>query len=404
MRGDAKYWLVLALVLSAAVAFETLRPRPLDWTPTLLPGDTRPYGAEALYRLLPGLVGGEVRVESAPLLDLFETLDTAETLLLMDVQMRLSDFEVRELLAFVEGGGTVVLAAHELPPAMDDTLGLDTFSNPLARLLPTSEKVDTLTVEFVAPGLDGPLRVVEALAPAEADLLDPDSTRWAVPRQTLATDGPGSVLAVRYPVGSGALVFTHAPLLLSNYGFVNSEGAAFAEKLFAYVPEGDVVWWRRGFAEAQTPLRYVLRQDGLRRAFYTALFGVLLFMLMAARRRERPVPTVAPPRNATVDFVRTIGMLYYNRGDHANLAAKLRAQFHAYARDVLNLSMPPDAPDFALHVAQRSGVAREQVDALLAHLDRSEKQQNTYSRDLLDLSHDLQAFYRASTRTSRQPA
>lgn len=401
MAGEGKYWLMLALVIGAAVAYEVARPRPLDWTPTLAPADTRPYGAEVLSRLLPDMIQGDVVEEYRPLNLWLENLaPESATLLILANEAELEPASVRLLLGFVEKGGTVLVAAHWLSSAMDDTLGIYTARTSLAELLPFAQRVDTTEMFFLAPGLAGSADVSAALLSARMRYEGEDSARWAIRPVVLAEAGQNSrPLALLYPSAQGgALVYTNAPLLLSNFGLLNSEGKAFLERLFAYVPEGTLVWWRRGAGEASTPLRYVLSQDSLRWAFYMLLVGIALFMAGAARRRERPVPTIAAPRNDTVDFVRTMGRLYYNRGDHANLAAKLRAQFYGYVRDTLGLSLPPTDPAYARGVAARSGVPFGDVEKLLAHLSRSALSQGMQSRDLLDLNRDLQSFYDASVR------
>ncbi len=405
MRGEGKYWLTLALVVLALMAYEVLRPRPLDWTPSLAPGDTRPYGAEVLHRLLPGLTQGPVRTAASPLRTLLEGSSAPQTLFVLADEAEISPFDAERLLAYAERGGTVLIAAHRLSSALDDTLGLNTWGGVVDALgNPFIEQLDTLDLQFLAPGLGGPLRVSEALAPARMRVAPEDTTRWtdevyAAARLSREGDSLPAYTVLRLTRGEGVLVLTNAPLLLSNFALLNGEGQAFAERLFAYVPTGGLVWWRRGAGEASTPLRYVLQQPALRLALWAALAAVGLFMLRAARRRERPVPTVAPPRNDTVDFARTIGLLFYNRGDHANLAAKVRHQFYAHVRDALGITTVPGSADFAARVAQRAGVPLAEVEALLALLDASERAPTVTQQQLLALGRAANHFYRASTRT-----
>ncbi len=408
MGSERKYWIGLALLVVAFGAYEALRPRPLDWTPTLAPGDTRPYGAEVLRRLLPGLAGGPVEMSSSPLRTLLEA--RPRSLFVLAHQASLSLPDVARLLQFVEGGGTVLVVTHELPRPLADTLGLNSYRG-LGFQTPFTPDADTARLAFVAPGLRDTLRVSDRLLPALLGDADADTTRWDAQPVLVAKRLPRDPdddaafrraaprpVALVYTRGAGRLVVSDAPLLLSNYGLLDAEGAAFARRLFAYLPPGRVVWWRRASGEAISPLRYILRQDSLRWAFYTALAALLLFGLVAARRRERPVPTTAPLANDTADFVRTMGLLYYHRGDHANLAAKLEKQFHAYARDTLNMTQTPADADFAAQVAHRSGVPRAQVEALIAHFARVAAGGAVSQQALLDLGRAANQFYAASSR------
>ncbi len=65
----------------------------------------------------------------------------------------------------------------------------------------------------------------------------------------------------------------------------------------------------------------------MRWAWFLALTLVVLYIIVYARRQQRAIPVVAPPRNATRDLVHTIGRLYWHKGDHADLARKMIAHF-----------------------------------------------------------------------------
>ena len=50
------------------------------------------------------------------------------------------------------------------------------------------------------------------------------------------------------------------------------------------------------------------------------------------RRKQRYIPVVAKPKNDSLDFVKTIGRLYYDKGDHKNLSRKMGAFFLEHVR------------------------------------------------------------------------
>lgn len=211
-----------------------------------------------------------------------------------------------------------------------------------------------------------------------------------------------AVIGVRFDVGAGRVVLFSAPHLLTNYGMLYGGGAALVPGLLAYAaPEGPVVWPHRLRTDAPgegTPLSYVLGHPAFRPAWRTAFVALLLAMAFRVRRRQRAIPYVAPPRNASAAFARVVGRLYYQRGNHAHLARTLRRQFHAYARDTLGVPTGPGEADFVADVAARAAATPETVADLVRRLDAVPDDDRMPPRTLLALARDLDAFYAHSPR------
>jgi hypothetical protein len=87
----------------------------------------------------------------------------------------------------------------------------------------------------------------------------------------------------------------------------------------------------------------------------TALATLLLYVLSAMRRRQRLIPPYAKPANASLDFVRTMGRLYYDRRDHHNLAKKMAAFFLEGVRSRYKLSTTALDDAFVQELHQKSG-------------------------------------------------
>jgi hypothetical protein len=123
------------------------------------------------------------------------------------------------------------------------------------------------------------------------------------------------IVALSYPVGKGEIILVTTPLLFTNYGILNNP--AYVHRLMnrlkplpvvrteAYMPNVNV-------AET-SPFRELLKRPPLRWALYLTILGVVLLMGFSARRRQRAIPEVTPPKNYQLDFIRRIGTLQYQR-------------------------------------------------------------------------------------------
>ena len=72
----------------------------------------------------------------------------------------------------------------------------------------------------------------------------------------------------------------------------------------------------------QSPFYVFLQHPPLRWAVYLTIMGVVLFCIFTARRRQRPIPVIEQPKNGNLEFVRLIGTLYWQEGNHQGLLQK----------------------------------------------------------------------------------
>ena len=86
-------------------------------------------------------------------------------------------------------------------------------------------------------------------------------------------------------------------------------------------------------ADQQSIFRYIFTQPALTWAYYLVLIGLLFYALFAGKRTQRVIPVVEPPRNTSLEFAQTVGRLYFQQGDHDNLARKKIQYFLAGLRE-----------------------------------------------------------------------
>ena len=317
---------LLALLLAAVVAAEVRAPEPIDWRPNYEGDAAEPYGSRVLFEQLPAVTGATVEAaDRPPYLVLRDTLAPPRTYLFVtdrigDPNARRSELPEATLVDFVARGNTVFLAIEEVA-LLQETFGTGVSTESRKAWYQAADSA-TVPVRFASRSLAGDtLRVPSAYI--RTYIATFDTARTTV----LASTANGEVLFARVAVGAGSVLLTTVPLAFTNYALLeDADAAAFAWSALAYLPADQPILWDTQYkplrAVVSSPLRYVLRERGLRGAVYVSLLGLVLYMLTRARRRQRPIPIVTPPRNDTLAFVQTVGDLYYQRGDHADLAQK----------------------------------------------------------------------------------
>jgi hypothetical protein len=143
--------------------------------------------------------------------------------------------------------------------------------------------------------------------------------------------------------------------------------AYLAERCLTRLPSENVYWteyYYRGRQEAASMLRYILMAEPLRWAYYTTIGAGFLYMLFAARRRQRAIPVIKPPANTTLEFVQTIGNLYFQTGDHKRIAEKRIAWLLEEWRTRLYMPGLQPTPEWAEPVSKKTGYSLTEIQGL----------------------------------------
>jgi len=434
------YLLGIALLFAGYITLEYNRPKPLDWSRTFINKDKIPYGTFALYDQLPRLLGTDsieaVRLPVysqltglAPDDEVAHTIRTTQeklpkqasdssiaeqppaaiplrdghaNYLFINESFELSRPDAQALLQFVARGNDAFVAAQsfdEAPQLLRDSLGFGTKDAKLVihqhpKGLPVVDSVDLrfsnrvlAAAHLRLPGTDADQRLVV------------DSGRVG---RTLATDAQGRAVLVRLDHGQGHFYLCTAPLAFTNYYLLRPRSTAFAAAALAYLPARRT-WWdeyqKQGPAGEQSLLRVVFAHEALRYAYYLTLAGGLLLALMAARRRQRIIPTIKALPNTTLLFTRTVAGLYRQGNSHALIAEKKVGLFMDYLRTRFQETSPDfgDA-DFRERLSQKAGLPRPRVDELLRLVNFARTAPRMTDQQLLQLSRALGNFRREASR------
>ena len=322
--------------------------------------------------------------------------------LFINESFELSRPDAQALLQFVARGNDAFVAAQsfdEAPQLLRDSLGFGTKDAKLvthqrSKGLPVVDSVDLrfsnralAAAHLRLPGTDVEQRLVV------------DSGRVG---RTLATDAQGRAVLVRLDHGQGRFYLCTAPLAFTNYYLLRPRSTAFAAAALAYLPTRRT-WWdeyqKQGPAGEQSLLRVVFSHEALRYAYYLTLAGGLLLALMAARRRQRIIPTIRSLPNTTLLFTRTVAGLYRQGNSHALIAEKKVGLFMDYLRTRFQETSPDfgDA-DFRERLSQKAGLPRPRVDELLRLVNFARTAPRMTDQQLLQLSRALSDFRREANR------
>ena len=407
----AKLPLIIIGVLAVVfVILLSLQPRPVDWRPDLRRDSDNPLGAEILAELLPlwlAEANGE-EVELTPILDppfiyLGDESLEGTTYLFLTNDFSPDEAETLRLYEYAERGNTVFIAAQSIKGALADTLGIPADSEDSS-----AGALDYRYRSFLGGG-DSTLHLVNpALAKDEGYAFSYAAGNWVMGGlDTTRTTVIGTALAgeptlVQVGVGEGAFLISSTPYAFGNAAFTGEgEGAEYVAGVLGYLRSQPILWdtYYKPFAnQAQTPLRYILHEPPLKWALRLMLLGVLLFIVFRGRRWQRAVPVIVAPANATLDFVRTVGRLYFQRADHTALVNRKLRYFFDRIRARLGLTDLDLSEETERRVVARTGLSDEHVTRLFDHFRRLRRSRAIEPEQLVELDRSLDRFYESVGR------
>lgn len=327
MRNDWKY---IAYLVAAAAVFITLKlvsPRPIDWTITLHPEDKNPFGLYALNQVADTLFSQHtLHRANYTLYEMMDTLNRPVNFFSVSTNFHPGDEDTQALLKNLERGGSAFISAHYFSGLFADTLSLHTSDYFFESAFNFINQSDTSTLRFVNPLLQPFDKFAFPRKNIHNYFDDYDSTATVVMVNDLQLP-----MTIHIKVGRGNLFLNTTPLAFTNVYLLNKNNYGFAERSLSHLPERETFWtsfYHVGRLDARTPLRFILNSEPLRWAYYCTVISLLLFMVFEVKRKQRIIPIIKPLPNTSLEFINTIGNLYYQSADHKNIAEK-RIQFLA---------------------------------------------------------------------------
>lgn len=184
------------------------------------------------------------------------------------------------------------------------------------------------------------------------------------------------MLATRLERASGSLFIVSTPLFFTNYGVLDPVGCSYLMRLMTEIADRPIV---RTIAYSKTatelrieasPMRVFFAHRSLKSAYYLLLFTLLLFCVFKARRRQRVIPVVEPPRSRQLEFAQLIGTLYHQRGDNADIVRKKYQMFAEQVRSRLHADIfdhSADSHNIPM-IARHTGIDADTIAANLRRL------------------------------------
>ncbi|WP_164549887.1 DUF4350 domain-containing protein [Nonlabens ponticola] len=433
----------MLVVLIGLVVLESTRPKPVNWRPSYTSGDKIPLGGYVFYDNLDEMFpDAQVKaIDQVPIDFLRENIDlTDANYIFLNDYLVFDEVETDYLMEFAARGNKVFISAGSAFGAMADTLKLETNSGSFysygaedtlrTRLVNEKfkdrsyvysregsyryfESYDTLNSKVLGEVLafNPQSTYLEELIMGDSDdeeeldredWTDEEKEEQEEAEQSfeemqlaeLKTRKTPQVNFVETRVGDGAIYYHLNPIAFSNYYMLNGKENYVAEAM-SYLNDGDVYfddYGKSGRKVIQSPVRFILSDSALSAAYYLAIVAILLYIIFVSKREQRIVPVVKPLENATVDFTKTIGDLYFESGDYDAIVDKKILFFLENIRSRYYLNTQELNDVFMNRLAVKSGKSVKQTADIINYIKLLKSKSINYEHELTQLTRRIEAF------------
>jgi len=383
------YIVFLVAVMALIVVVDANRPRPINWMPSFDIKSKIPFGLKVFQEEKDNFFKGdsvnEIRVTPYEFFDanydydtLVDTYTIKGTFLAIDNYYEIDESSTDEILYFVSHGNDAFLSMSDFSQKLQDSLKFEILNHYFEdRIIATlaNKKLDDKEYQMKM-GVSG------------YHFSSFDTLKTTVLGYQKAKDST-YVNFIKIPHGNGNFYLHTQPFAFTNYYLLKDRNYQYAEKVLSYIPKGNIYWYPNktyNSAVSDSPMRFILSNEGLKWAWYLFLIGMIIFMIFNAKRKQRIIPIIKPLENTTVDFTKTIGNLYFQEGNHDTIMEKKIIYFleklrQDYLIDTQNLD-----DDFIKKVHQKTGKDITVIEKAVLLIKRQRKTFKSSEADLIELN------------------
>jgi hypothetical protein len=368
----------------------------MDERITLRTRDKIPYGMYAAYTLLPKLfpkAAVSLDKNSPGNWDSLSLDKDNQTLFLIAKNFNAEEYELNRLFSFAKNGNYVFIIAHTISYEAAKFFGCSDNDAYYDFNMP-----DSLEVKLLAPPFTTPGPFIFPGKRYEGYFSKIDTPRTVA----LGKENNGNINFIQLKTGNGAIFIHLSPLAFSNYFILHKKNIDYYKNAFSVIPQNvsHIVWndyylTKLRINKERDPswFRVLLKYPAFRWGLLTALGTLFLFVLLEMRRKQRMIPVWEKPKNDSMDFVKTIGRLYFDKADHKNLAKKMGVHLLEHIRSQYKLPTHTIDDDFVNAVHQKTAYPAEELKSIVRFIQFIDTAPAISENQLSDFHKQLELFY-----------
>ncbi len=426
MSSTTKYILlgiVIAALLVLFVYSENNKKKGFNWRETYDETSKQPFGSFVMHDILktyfPNKTVQDLKERLSKSLPNPDSLTQSANYVFVGDGFYADTADTDKLLLFVSEGNRAFVTANVLPNYFLETIFRDSCDDDeMAYHNFAGEFIDSANLYFKHPSLAEakPINYDFTIAGVKhkhewshIDTLRGECTEGAKNFTPLGYLNDNDVNFVRIKYGKGEIYLHSNPIVFTNFHLLDTAKLRYASKVFSHLTAGTIYWDTKSrtsrdvvrrmnggsnmHLEKDGPLKYILAQYQLRWAWFIMLSLIGLYLLFAAKRKQRIIPVLEEKSNTSLDFIQTIGQMYFRQGEHIRLCDMMMKQFQTFVREKYHLASREMNEDFINTITLKSDIPFEHIKKIVGYEFLIERNSIT-EQTMVEFHHLLNYFYK----------
>jgi hypothetical protein len=386
-KKNLKFLIPITVTIIILTLVKISEPEEIDWNESFSKYDKIPYGGYIIYDIAHELFkGSELSLTELPVYNILKDNNYYKTnYVFINSYFSPDVLDTEYLLNFVSEGNQVFISAFSIYGSLADSLRFETYG--------TFFNDDSIKINFNLTEVKSDNGFLFEKGNFENYFSEYDTSVT----QVLGTNSVGNTNFIRIKYGNGNVFLNTVPLAFTNYNLLYSENEEYVYKALSHLPVQKTLWdeyYKTGNKYTSSALQYILSQESLKWAYYLLLGAIVLFIFFYGRRKQRIIPVIEPLKNTTVEFVQTIGNLYYQQKDYKNIAEKKISYFSEYIRNKYFIKASSFDDDDMLNIlSEKSSVSRAKIKTIFLEIEKIKSSQKISEEDLININYQIENFY-----------
>ena len=385
-RSNIKFIIPLILTLIILTIIKIVEPEEVDWTKSFAKKDKIPYGGYIIYDISPELFpGNDVTLKELPIYNILKDNYYVNTnYIFINSYFSPDRLDTEYLLSYAADGNDIFISAFGIYGDLADSLKIKTYDEFFSE--------DSAELKFTLPEV----KSEKGYSYFKGNFKNYFSEFDTALVQVLGKNESGNTNFIRIKYGEGNFFLNTVPLAFTNYHLLNSKHNEYVYKALSHLPVQQTFWddyYKDGNKYTASSLKFIMSQQSLKWAYFIILVSVVLFIFFYGRRRQRIIPVIPPLTNTTVEFIETVGNLYYQQKDYKNIAEKKISFFLDYIRNKYFIKTSSFDEETIQKIADKSSLSISKIKSILREIEKINHTQKITEEDLVNINYQIEKFY-----------
>ena len=390
------YIVISVFTVAVLMLLQYNKPKEVNWFPSYVTKHKIPYGTMVLNDIMLQLFPLKTRQVQIPPFEFLNKNETAEgTYFFVNDHIAFGETELNGLLNWAAKGNTLFIASNDIEQKLLDTLNLE-----ISNLYGDFNVDQSNRHKLVNPALvtkTGYIFRKDYYAPYFSKVDTAMTTVVGTVTNITENDSEQAHFnVIRQKHGNGEIFLSTFPKAFTNYFILKDDNKNYTAGLLSYLDGTKTIFidnhYKSGKSVYTSPMYIFLNIKEFKWAYYLILIGVIVYIIFEGKRKQRAIPIVNPLKNQTLAFTRTIADMYFERGEHKQIAEHKIAYFLEYIRTNFYLETVKRDATFYKNLAGRSSHSVEEVEKLFDFIEHLRKKERISNDELENLNTSIEKF------------